>query len=133
MDDRGKMMNMTVSGVDEFCIFERGFWTSQHISFVKDAEELEVSSVIGSDAVIEFHNLIFAIESGMELPVALFEVEDGTLSLTQTIISVKGDEETDPVASSPTVILKHVSLMLFDFSASVEGKEVQFIDCHQTE
>ncbi|KAK2950375.1 hypothetical protein BLNAU_14710 [Blattamonas nauphoetae] len=140
-------------------------------------------------AVIEFHNLIFAIEcpfqmmlvkhrsarglfetceflfdADMELPLALFEVEDGTLSLTQILISVKGDEgtltvndfvltaaplilvaPTDSAASSPTVILAHVtlrrmrpkegvvSLMLLDFSASVEVNEVEFIDCTQSE
>ncbi|KAK2955215.1 hypothetical protein BLNAU_9767 [Blattamonas nauphoetae] len=204
IDDRGRMINATVIVGSEFCIFECGFCSSQHISFIKD-EQLGGSSVkvkrdsdaplydlvaleLDADAVIEFHNLIFAIEcpfqmmlvkhrsarglfetcellfdAGMELPLALFEVEDGTLSLTQTLISVKGDEgtftvndfvltaaplilvaPTDSTTSSPTVILDHVtlrrmrlksgvvSLMLFDFSASVEVNEVEFIDCNQT-
>ncbi|KAK2956158.1 hypothetical protein BLNAU_8938 [Blattamonas nauphoetae] len=205
MDDRGKMINMTVGVGDEFCIFERGFCSSQHISFIKEAESGDssvkikrdeesplydlVALELDADAVIEFHNLIFAIEcpfqmmlvkhhsarglietcefsfeSGMELPLPLFEVEDGTLSLTQTLICIQGDEGTltvndfvltaaplilvapaDSAASSPTVILDDVtlrrmrlkegvaSLMLFDFSASVEVNEVEFIDCNQTD
>ncbi|KAK2955044.1 hypothetical protein BLNAU_9975 [Blattamonas nauphoetae] len=204
-DDRGRMINATVFVRYEFCIFERGFCSSQHISFIKDDKAVDsqiqvtqdsdaplydlVALELDSDAVIEFHNLIFAIDcpfqmmlvkhrsawglietcqflfdAGMELPLPLFEVEDGTLSLTQTLISVKGDEGTftvndfvlhaaplilvspaDTATSSPVVILDHVSLrrmrlklgvdslMLFDFSASVDVNEVEFIECNQTE
>ncbi|KAK2950374.1 hypothetical protein BLNAU_14709 [Blattamonas nauphoetae] len=45
MDDRGKMLNMTVSVGTEFCIFERGFCTTQHISFIHDEKEPADSSV----------------------------------------------------------------------------------------
>ncbi|KAK2950902.1 hypothetical protein BLNAU_14204 [Blattamonas nauphoetae] len=205
MDDRGKMMNVTVIVGDKFYIFERGLCSSQHLSFSHAADTPDDSPVkikrddesplydlvaleLGSDAVIEFHNLIFEVEcafqmmlvkhrsarglietcqflfeAGMELPLALFEVEDGTLSLTQTLISVKGEEGSlgennfvltaaplilvapaDSAASSPNVLLDHatlrrmqlksdvVSLMLLDFSASVEVNEVEFIECNQS-